>query len=57
MISIIQAEPTPRGLQLLRCQTLEGSLRRDGHEHGEVDGTMGEDEDSGAGASRLLLEG
>jgi hypothetical protein len=40
MISIIQTKPTPGTLQLFRSQSFQGSLRRDGHEHGKIDGSM-----------------
>jgi hypothetical protein len=53
MISVIQTEPTARHFQLMRREALQGSLCRDGHEHGEIDGPMGEREDGGAGAGGL----
>jgi hypothetical protein len=40
MISIVQTQPTPRRLELLRRQALETGLRSDRHEDRQLDGAM-----------------
>ena len=53
MISIVQTQPTPRLLKLLRRQALERSLRGHGHEYGQRHGAMWEVQRRCSRAGRL----
>lgn len=54
MISIIQTQPTPRLLKLLRRQALERSLRGHGHENRQRHGAMWEVQRCCSRAGRLI---
>jgi len=56
MIRIIQTQPTPRLLKLLRRQALQRSLRGHGHENGQRHGAMWEVQRCCSRAGRLLSE-
>lgn len=45
VVRIVEAQTAARLLQLLGGDALERGLRRDRHEHGEVDGPVGQSED------------
>lgn len=55
VVRVVEAQAAARLLQLLRGDALERGLRGDRHEHGEVDGPVGQREDGGAGSCGLSL--
>lgn len=55
VVRVVEAQAAARLLQLLRGDALERGLRRDRHEHGEVDGPVREGEDGGARPCGLSL--
>lgn len=55
VVRVVEAQAAARLLQLLRGDALERGLRRDRHEHGEVDGPVREGEDGGARSCGLSL--
>lgn len=55
VVRVVQAEAAARLLELLGRDAFQGGLGRDGHEDGEVDRSMGQRQDGGAGSCGLSL--
>lgn len=55
VVRVVEAQAAAGLFQLLGRDALERGLRGDRHEHGEVDGPVGQGEDGGAGSCGLSL--
>lgn len=54
MVGVIETETAASLLQLLRSQTLQRCLGRDGHEYGQLHGAMWKSQDRSSGPGRLV---
>lgn len=55
MVGVVQTQSAARLLELFGSNALQGGLGSDGHEHGEVNGAMGQGENRSAGSCSLSL--
>ena len=53
VVGVVEAEPAAGLLQLLGSQALQRSLRRHGHEHGQLHGAVGQRQNRGPGPGCL----